>query len=129
MTTAEAKAKIKKEFIERFYQWLDDEKNLSPNDYGWKYGWQKGDVLHQDNLKSVMTFQKYMFSGRWLPDWEKAGYDSRIIWDLNKEGFLSYQMYSNWMARNTGKTDFFFMSQKTAKEIYKEYKQKGGNAA
>ena len=122
MTVKEAKEMIKAEFIKRFYEWLDDEKNLDPKDYGWKYGWQKSEVLHKDNLKSVLTFQKYMFSGRWLPEWVKEGYDHKTIWALHHEGFLSLTEHNNWMARQTGKTDFYFISQKTAREIYKESK-------
>lgn len=122
MTTAEAKEMIKAEFIKRFYEWLDDEKNLAPYDYGRKYGWQKGEILHKDNMKSVLTFQKYMFSGRWLPGWVKEGYDRKIIWALHHEGFLSFAEHYDWMSRQTGKTDFYFISQKTAREIYKEYK-------
>ena len=126
MTSAEAKARIKEEFMTIYYEWLNDRNELSEKDYGMKYGWQKSDKLMnlKDNLTAVTFFQKYIFTGRWLPAWEKMGYERKAIWELNREGFLSYQMYSNWTARHTGRTDFFFISQKTAKEIYKEAKVK-----
>ena len=126
MTTAEAKQAIKDEFIKRFYEWLDDEKNLSDNDFGRKYGWGRGEnsSLHKDNLKGVACFQKYFFQGRYIQGWEKVGYDRRAIWQLNHEGFLSYQYYSNSQAKALGRTEFYYISQKTAKEIFKEWKGK-----
>lgn len=124
MTTAEAKAKIGDEFIRRFYEWLDDYDNMPDREYGRKYGWLKNpEVESKDNIKSLIRFQKYIFSGRWLPEWEREGYERNTIWDLNREGFLSYQEYSNWNARATGRTDFYYISQKTAKEIYKASKE------
>lgn len=124
MTTAEARAKISEEFMSKFYEWLKDYEEMPYRDYGWKYGWQKNpEVEAKDNIKSLVRFQKYIFSGRWEPEWVRAGYDRNTIWELHREGFLSYQMYSNWNARATGKTDFYYISQKTAKEIYKASKQ------
>lgn len=124
MTTTEARAKISEEFMSRYFEWLKDYEEMADMDYGRKYGWQRNpEIEAKDNMKSLIRFQKYMFSGRWLQEWEKAGYDRKTIWDLNREGFLSYQMYSNWNARASGRTDFYYISQKTAKEIYKGSKR------
>lgn len=124
MTTTEARAQISEEFMSMFHGWLQDYAEMPDLDYGRKYGWQKNpEVEAKDNIKSLVRFQKYIFAGRWLPEWEKKGYDRKTIWDLNRDGFLSYQMYSNWNARASGKTDFYYISQKTAKEIYKESKR------
>lgn len=125
MTAAEARAKIENEFLERYHEWFEDRTALTDREYADKYGWMKSEVLMnlKDNLTAVAFFQKYIFSGRWMPAWVKAGYDRNAIWQLSNEGFLSYQMYSNYMARATGKTDFYYLSQKTAKEIYKAHKR------
>ena len=124
MTTAEAKERISQEFLSKYREWLTDYADMPNMDYGRKYGWQKNpELTMKDSIKAVTHFQKYIFSGRWLPAWEREGYDRRIIWELNREGFLSYQMYSNWTARHTGKTDFYYISQKNAKEIWKVEKK------
>lgn len=120
MTTNEAKEKICAEFIDKFHEWISDYADMPDAEYGRKYGWQKNpEIPAKNDMKSLMRFQKYIFSGMWLPAWEKAGYERNVIWDLHREGFLSYQMYSNWTARHTGRTDFYYISQKTAKDIYK----------
>lgn len=124
MTTTEAKAKICEEFLTRFYEWLDDYAEMPDKEYGRKYGWQKNpEIEATDNIKSLVRFQKYIFQGRYTPEWEKAGYPREIIWQLSRDGFLSNQEYSNWNARATGRTSFYYISQKTAKQIYKEAKQ------
>ena len=124
MTTAEAKEKICREFLDIYREWFADRTALSDMEYGKKYGWQKSERLMslKDNLQAVTFFQQYIFTGRWLPAWEKAGYDRNSIWELSREGFLSYKYYSNWQARASGRTDFYYISQKTAKEIYKAAK-------
>ena len=125
MTQEEAKTKIKSEFIDRYYHWLDDYVNMNDHDYGWKYGWQKRKDIesYPDNLSSVMLFQKYMWNGRWMKDWNKVGFDKNIIWDLAREKWLSEKLYWNSNARATGCDAFYFISQARAKEIWKELKR------
>lgn len=117
----DAKQMIKKEFMDRYYQWLEDYKSLPDDDYGWKYGWQKNHnkPIMKDNQQSVVIFQKYIFSGRWMPDWVKAGYNSSDLWKLRDDGFLSAQYYWGSGRRNG---DWVYISQRVAKEIYKEFK-------
>lgn len=115
MTAAEAQERIKEEFIRRYYEWLDDERNLSDHDYGWKYGWLKGPEPHRDNQKSVMVFQSYMFCAyRRAEDWEDQGIPRQLIWQLVREGFLSEELKK--------RTTYYFISQRTAKALYKESK-------
>lgn len=106
---------IKAEFMERYDEWFKDRTELNDHDYGWKYGWQKSEKLLslKDNLTAVAMFQKYIFSAyRTTNQWKRAGYDERAIWDLCREGFLSM--------RDHKRETYRFISQKTAKEIYKE---------
>ena len=121
MTATEAKARIKREFVEGFLEWVSDYDALTNHEYGKKYGWQKSEKKPTLTIKSLMAYQKYIFSGRWLPAWEKQGFDRKVLWELYETGFLSYQYYSNWNARASGRTDFFYLSQQTAREIWKEY--------
>ena len=118
----EARERISNEFMDRYRQWLKDYIELNDHDYGWKYGWQKNKnkPVLKDCIKTLMTFQQYIFSGRYLPDWEKSGYDRHVIWQLYHDRFLSNKEYSNWQARSTGRTSLYFISQATAKAIYKE---------
>lgn len=121
MTTTEAKKMISEEFLKLYREWLEDYENMGEREYGKKYGWGRNPEIEvKDGLKAVVMFQKYVFSGRYIQGWKDAGYDSRVIWELKKDGFLSYQYYSNWEARMRGRQDFLYISQKTAKQIYKE---------
>lgn len=123
---AKAKEKISSEFINRYNDFMRDLPNGDTIEFGRKYGirlTEEGIQEHsKDNLKNVSWFQQWIFSGRWLPEWEREGFNRYQIWALNKQGFLSHQEYSNWNARATGKTDYYYISQKIAKEIYKESK-------
>lgn len=116
MTASEAKQRIKEEFMQKYYEWLNDYVNLSNHDYGWKYGWQKNGKQYKDNQSSVIVFVKYMFSAfRTDDEWEKAGYEREVIHQLNREGFLS-DTTRRWVR-------YRYISQATAKQIYKEMKQ------
>lgn len=121
MTLEEAKVRISEEFMTAYMEWLMDEKMLPDDEYGRKYGWGKGKESHKDSLKSAKVFQQYFFAGRYLPGWVKAGYPSDVIWKLHDEGFLSYKLYSNWEARHTGRSDWFFIPQRTVKQIYDNF--------
>lgn len=123
MKDAEAKERIAKEFIEGFYQWLEDEKTMPDREYAKKYGWGKGEEHPKDNFNGVKVYLEYIFNGRWIQNWEKAGYDKYVICRLQHEGFLSRKEYTNWKSRQLGETDFYYIPQKTAREIYKTYKQ------
>ena len=124
-----ARGKITAEFIDRYYEFLNDVPNGNTRDFGWKYGimlTDEGIKNHtKDTMKNFLWYQQKIFAGRWLPKWIEAGYTKQVIWALHNEGFLSYQMYSNHMARASGRTDWYYISQRIAKEIYKEHKQKG----
>ena len=123
MTTAEAKEMIKKEFMESYREWLRDEQEMPDDEYCRKYGWGKSpNGPHKDCFDSVKVFMEYFFSGRYLPGWVKAGYDKETIWALHREGFLAYKNYSSWNARMRGQEEWFFITQKVARAIYKEAK-------
>lgn len=119
MTLEEAKAKIGQELISGFREWLNDLETLPEDEYGRKYGWGKGAVKQTDSYKSLKVYMEYFFTGRYLHGWVNAGYEKETIYELNREGFLSYQNYSNWKARQTGRTEWYYIPQRTAKEIYK----------
>ena len=111
---ATAKERIKEEYIDKFYEWLDDELHMEDIEYGRKYGYCKGKKLHTDCVTSIISFQKYIFSGRTEKGWVDAGYAKEDIWALAKEGFLS--RWENFKERKT----YYFITQNRAKEIYKE---------
>ena len=120
MTIAEAKKAIKKEFMERYEQWMKDRFELNDHDYGWKYGWQKSEKLMslKDNLTAVTFFQKYIFSGKTQEGWEKSGVIRQAVWGLASEG---------WLSREDGhykRPTYYFVNQQRAKEIWKEARGK-----
>lgn len=127
----EAKAQISKEFIDRFYEFIEDVKTMDVThvgEFGKKYGILLRDesvrVKHsKDTQTNLLWFQSNIFSGRWSQAWEKAGYDRRVIWELHSSGFLSLQEYYNGTARATGRTAFYYINQANAKIIYKAYKE------
>lgn len=124
MTISEAKMQVAKEFISKYVEWLKDHNNheMTDREYGWKYGWGKHASEMKDTQKSMLWFQSHVFSGRYIWAWNEAGIDKATVYELHRIGFLSYNYYSSYNARLLGKTDFYYISQNKAKEIYKAYK-------
>lgn len=121
MTTAEAKAKIIEEMREGFLEWLKDLDELSENDFRAKYGWiVNKEKKYGKDLKSFLVFRKYFFAGRYIQYWEKAGYTKQAIYALHDEKWLSYKFYSNYRAISCGRSEWYFIPIRTAKEIWKE---------
>ena len=119
----EALARIEKEFIDRYYEWLDDIDNMNDHDFGWKYGFcKRKDIVVKDNIAGVTRFQKYGWQGRWMPDWEKAGFDKYVLWELVKKGSLSCKEYFNSYAVAIRHNEWVFISQEKAKAIYRAHK-------
>jgi len=129
MTVNEAKMLIAKEFISKYLEWLSDLNNdeMSENEFGRKYGWgktnQDGKIIHKnDTQASMIWFQSHIFSGRYVGNWENAGIEKGIVYELHRIGFFSYEYFTSSQARALGKTDFYYLNQNKAKEIYKAYK-------
>lgn len=124
MTFTEAKMSIAKEFIGKYVEWLNDHNNpeMSDSEYGRKYGWGKFDSEMKDTQKSVLWFQGHVFSGRYIWGWKEVGIETAMVHALHRDGFLSYDYCTSSRARALGKTDFYYISQSKAKEIYKAYK-------
>ena len=121
MEIKEAKLKIASEFIAKYLEWLNDHNNpeMSDRDYGQKYGWGKHAEPMKDTQKSMLWFQTHIFSGKYLHQWKQDGINP---FELYRAGFLSYDCCTSHKARMLGKTDFFYINQNKAKEIYKAYK-------
>lgn len=121
MTINEAKMQIAKEFIAKYLEWLHDHNSeeMSDWEYGRKYGWGKHKEPFKDSQKAVIQFQRYIFSGKYLNQWKDDGINP---FELYRDGFLSYDECTSHKARILGKTDFFYINQSKAKEIYKAYK-------
>ncbi len=121
----EIKVKIAKDFISKYTEWMNDynDPGMSDKDYSWKYGWGKTDSGMKDTQKSMLWFHGHIFNGRYISGWKKEfGLELRTLVDLHRDGFLSYDYCSSHRARMLGKTDFYYINQKKAKEIYKAYK-------
>ena len=117
----EAMDRIKKEFMDGYTEWLNDVNNLPDMEYGKKWGMGKTErTPRKDNLKAVECFQRYWGVSRFPYGWKKAGYDMNDIWELRRDGFLSLQEFWGSRARQMGQSELYFVSQKVAKEIYKE---------
>lgn len=118
MTPAEAKATITAEFIRRYDEWFDDIANLPDYEYGKKYGWKKTDkvLAFKKNQASYIYFQSYIYCGyaEWT-FWLRKGYDRDTLNALLEEKFLS-SVQKKWV-------DYLFISQATAKQIYKGRKE------
>ena len=124
MELKEAKLQIAKEFIDKYLEWLNDYNNheMPERDYNWKYGWGKGSPEMKDTQKSMLWFRGHIYSGKYTWSWKEAGIDRCTLVELHRAGFLSYDYCSSYRARMLGKTDFYYISQNKAKEIYKAYK-------
>lgn len=124
MEIKEAKLKIATEFITKYLEWLNDYNNpeMSDRDLGWKYGWRRNAETVKDMQKTMLWFQSHVFSGKYIHQWKKDGIDLQTLIELHRSGFLSYDCCTSHQARMLGKTDFYYISQNKAKEIYKAYK-------
>jgi len=126
MTFDEAKKSIAKEFISKYLEWIADYNNteLTASDYGRKYGYSRSEETktQKDTQANLVWFQANIYSGKYIGGWERVGYEKSMIYNLHQMGFLSYQYYSNYQARQTGHSDFYYINQAKAKEIYKAYK-------
>ena len=122
MDINEAKMQIAKEFIDRYQTWLQDYNNMPEKEYGKKYGWGKNSESMKDTQKSMIWFQSHVFSGRYIYGWKDAGIDQATVYALHRCGFFSYDYCTSSRARALGKTDFYYLNQSKAKEIYKAYK-------
>lgn len=122
MTTKEASELIKDEFMKRYSEWMADRFTLGDYEYGRKYGWQKSETLMtlKDSIKAIVFFQKYIFSGRTVEGWKRSGIENKAVWALCREGFLSVS------EGNYRKPTFYYITQKTAKDIWKERGGKNG---
>ena len=124
MELKEIRLKIAAEFIARYIEWLNDynDSTLSDSEYGRKYGWRRSAESVKDTQKSMLWFQGHVFSGKYIWQWKKDGIELQTLVELHRDGFLSYDFCSSHRARMLGKTDFYYISQNKAKEIYKAYK-------
>lgn len=124
MELREAKLMIAKEFIDKYLEWLSDynSSELTEREYANKYGWGKGSPEMKDTQKSMLWFQGHIYSGKYTWSWKAAGIDLRTLVELHRAGFLSYDYCTSYKARMLGKTDFYYISQAKAKEIYRAYK-------
>ena len=122
MTTQEAKERISLELMDSFREWISDYDAMTDYDFMRKYTYGKGKEKPKYPFESLKHFMNYEFGGRWLPHWIKEGYPREVIWALHREAWLSLQEYSNWNARATGRTAFYYLSQRTAREIWKANK-------
>lgn len=108
---------IKAEFMARYEEWLNDLRNLNDHDFGWKYGWQRSERTRnlKDNLTAVAIFQQYFYPMRTYEKLEKdVNVPRQIIWALARDG---------WISESTrDRKAYYFISQKRAKEIWKEAK-------
>jgi hypothetical protein len=120
MDKGEAKERITAEFIAKYNEWLNEKANLTKLEYAQKYGFYKTEkvVALKDNLTAVTYFQSNIYKGKWAYQWVREGYEFEILKQLAHDGFLSHTQYYN--LHKHPDTDYFYISQKTAKLIYKE---------
>lgn len=116
---ASAISTIKAEFMKRYEEWLKDLADLDDHDFGWKYGWQRSERTRslKDNLTAVGVFQQYFYPTRTYERIEKdIGIPRQIIWAIARDGWISE------ITRD--RKALYFVSQKRAKEIWREAKGK-----
>lgn len=127
MTVTETKERIEREFMQNYYEWLKDVNEMPDRDFTDKYTIgksqeEKGGL--KDNQKAVICFQR-RFGEKRLTTYERNGYDSDDLLELSRQGFLTHKYYWGRQARSYGYAGvWFIISQKVAKQIYKEYKEK-----
>lgn len=120
----EAKEKISKIFMDKFYEFIDDVENTRGDgkDFAWKYGFTIRPEFVEKWTKNTMTnatkFASQVFNGGTIDFWTNNGFTKEMIWELVADEFLSQS--TGW--RSNSKT-FYFLSQDTIKKIFKVYKR------
>jgi hypothetical protein len=64
--------------------------------------------------------EKY-FGGGYLWYYKKEGIDPHELREAMNAGLVKYKYYSNWQARQLGNTDWYALTTKGLKELYKYY--------
>ena len=63
------------------------------------------------------------FGGGYLYHYKNAGITIQQLREAKESGLIKYQYYSNWTARHTNWTEWYGLTVKGLKELYKEYKK------
>jgi hypothetical protein len=77
--------------------------------------------VDRNSFKFVDTWLKEVSGASWLQTLKKAGFTTAELESLRKDGVLAHQEYSNWMARQTGRTHLWWLTAKGRKALYKAY--------
>ncbi len=120
----EAKEKVSKIFMDKFYEFIDDVENTRGNgkDFAWKYGFTIRPEFVEKWTKNTMTnaakFASQVFDGGTIDFWMNNGFEKEMIWKLVADGFLSQS--TRW--KSNSKT-FYFLRKDTINKIFKAHKR------
>lgn len=108
----------------KYIEYHNDVENLSDRDFGkkWGYGKPSSDFLSNKGKYSYFAnWCNHFVVGNYDYMWKKLGlYDD--IKRNQQSGYVSYQYYSNWQARQLGQQNYYWVNKKGQKIIYKLYK-------
>lgn len=80
------------------------------------------DTVEKGSLRYITIWFDYVCGGTYDYRLKEAGITPEQIKDARDKGFLGYRYYSNWEARMRGNTNYYFITRKGIKELYKQYK-------
>lgn len=81
------------------------------------------ELYGKDTYKWFKAMSKNYFGGGYLWRYTKAGITIQQLREAKKNGLVKYYYYSNWLARQLGNTDWYGLTEKGLKVLYKMYKE------
>lgn len=69
----------------------------------------------------VKIASDYFFGGAYQPTLLASGITIEQLCQAKEQGYLKYKYYSNWQARQLRQTDYWALTRKGLKALYKSY--------
>ena len=79
------------------------------------YGYEKG------SFEWFKELSKRYFGGGYFYHFEADGITRQQLKEAQEQGFIKYSYYSNWQARQLNQTEYWCLTNKGLKALYKVY--------
>lgn len=88
---------------------------------GTKYVCKISEDIPRNSYEWVKLAADYFFGGAYYPTLLKAGITREQLQKAKESGYLKYQYYNNWQARQLGQTEYWSLTRKGLKALYRAY--------
>ena len=78
-------------------------------------------MFGQGSYKWFKGMAANYFGGGYLKSYTAAGITTQQLREAKEQGFIKHHYYSNWQARQLNQTDWYGLTEKGLKALYKAY--------